>query len=73
MLHGGQFVLGHPAPGRQLNRSPWVTGNDHDAVSWRLMPDIEVQVDDDPAAGFLATVKFIVNIPGWLRIGHKRA
>jgi hypothetical protein len=64
MLHLGQLIIGHPAPGREFNVCPGISGYNQNPAPRFLVADIEVEIHDDPAAGLLTTVKFIVKIPG---------
>ena len=65
MLHLYQFIFCHSAPGRKLNRCTGVPGDHQYPPAGFLVADIQMEIDNYPAAGFLTPVKFIIKLPIW--------
>ena len=63
MPHFGHFISGHPAPCRQFNRCTGITGDHKYPEARWLITNIQIEIDNNPTAGFLTAVKFIVKLP----------
>jgi len=63
MLHFGHFIPGHPAPCWQFNRCTGITGNHKYLVARWLITNIQIEIDNNPTASFLTSVKLIIKIP----------
>ncbi len=69
MMHRCKFILRHSAPGRELQRCCRILRDDQYPVARQLITNIQMQIDDNAAAGFFAAIEFVVKIPGGFRHG----
>ena len=69
MMQRCKFILCHSAPGRELQRRCRISRDDQYPVARQLIANIQMQIDDNAAAGFFAAIEFVVKIPSGFRHG----